>query len=576
MDGPNPNPFGVVDHTAFAGFGVDLVWGLDRGGEAIHVSAARRGLACDLICPACKARLVARKGSRKAAHFAHQGRGSGCGSGRETNAHFWAKQLLVERKRIWTPKVTAVVDGVSREESAAKWMTFSDVRSERRLDRIVPDIVLILADGRELIVEICVTHPCGEDKIALIQERRWPAIEINLRRLRTSQNIAEIERGLLREAPRSWLCNPRRDRAEERLRGELADAAARRAAAAQRQAAREAEQERRAAALIEAEARELLRAITSVRWDVGPVADRALAGVIADDDGRMIGIAGAGAGFLASRDEWQATLYEQFIAVRDPRTFDDRTFSLDDALTYLEPLIAPRFGVPPKETVRAWLRRHHPEVRFPREAIQDYCEALCVAGGLQSEGGDHYGLPDDTTAAIKREGRRLRAIDARADIVHRLLDTIVADLPVAEAFDFEPQIWLATSLLGAGRSPDVLLVEGDALCDDLIGQLRALAAMAAGGEEAIDDLLGLPLAAARYRAIERKTTRRGREAAERSQRLRDAAARVLAEEAPSWLTRPFESADETPLALARGGRQVSIDASPRSPRSGDNRRPSAR
>ena len=38
--------------------------------------------------------------------------------------------------------VTAVVDGTSREESKARWMTFRDVRSERRLEGIVPDIVL--------------------------------------------------------------------------------------------------------------------------------------------------------------------------------------------------------------------------------------------------------------------------------------------------------------------------------------------------------------------------------------------------------------------------------------------------
>ncbi|RYF22224.1 MAG: hypothetical protein EOO77_04520 [Oxalobacteraceae bacterium] len=126
MDDTNSKPFGYVDHSAFAGFGVDLVWGLDADGEAVHIDRAERGLACGLICPACRATLIARKGTRKAAHFSHKGKDSGCGSGRETNARYWAKQLLVERKQIWTPVVKVLVEGVSRRASEAKWMIAED------------------------------------------------------------------------------------------------------------------------------------------------------------------------------------------------------------------------------------------------------------------------------------------------------------------------------------------------------------------------------------------------------------------------------------------------------------------
>ena len=78
MDDPIPNPFAFIDHSAFAGFGVDLVWGLDLEGEPMHISVARRGLACGLICPACKTPLIARKGSRKPA----KGEAAGFASGR--------------------------------------------------------------------------------------------------------------------------------------------------------------------------------------------------------------------------------------------------------------------------------------------------------------------------------------------------------------------------------------------------------------------------------------------------------------------------------------------------------------
>lgn len=558
MEDFSPNPFGFVEHAAFAGFGVDLVWGLDREDNPVHISAARRGGACGLICPACRVRLIARKGTKKAAHFAHQGANSGCGSGRETNAHFWAKQLLVERKRIWTPVVTAVVDGTSREESKARWMTFRDVRSERRLEGIVPDIVLILGDGRELIVEVCVTHPCGEEKIALIQSRGWPAIEINLRRLRTSQDIEAIERGLLREAPRAWLCNPRRDRAEEALRAELAAEAAKRQAAAQRRAAQDAERKRRADAATEAEGQALLRAVAEARRDVRPVTDDALARLIADDDGELIGIVGGGAGWSVGDAEWQATLLDQFVSVHDPRTFEDRSFSLDGALNYLEALIAPSFARPPKAAVRAWVRRHDPALRLPREAVEEYLEALCMAGALQSEESGVYGQPDDVTRRLEHEQQRLLAIDQRADTTHRLVDDMLADLPFAETVDFEPQLWLATALPGSDTSPNDLLVAGEVPYGDFIATLRTLANMVAGGDEPTDGLLGLPLEGARYRAIERRMTRRAREAAARVADVRGAATRVLAGEAASWLLMPLEGGNDTPLALA-GASAVGLD-----------------
>ncbi|MEG3162728.1 competence protein CoiA family protein [Sphingomonas sp. LB2R24] len=558
MDDPTPNPFGFVDHSAFTGFGVDLVWGLDAEGAPVHINAARRGLACRLICPACKAPLIARKGAKKAAHFSHQGKDSGCGSGRETNAHYWAKQLLVEKKQIWTPVVTAVVDGASRHESKAKWMTFSDVRSERRLDRIVPDIVLILDDRRELIVEICVTHPCGEDKIALIQSNSWPAIEINLRHLRTCQDIAVIERGLLETAPRTWLCNPRRDRAENKLRAELAAAAASRAEAARRKAAQEADRQRREALTVEADAHALLGAAASAHAAVCPISDPTLLQLIARDEGELIGISGGGEGFAVTQDEWQATVVEKFVSIGDIRSYEAETFSLERVLVYLKPLIAPAFVQPPTDKVHAWMRVHHRAFRFPHEALEDYLDALCVTGSLQSDEPGEYRLPDDVVTRIEREQRRLVEIDRREEVAHVLVDQIIADLPPEEAFLLEPQAWLDTVLPGNSASPTQIVIAGGAPYRDLIATLQALVKMVAGGEDAVDDVLGLPLAAARYRAVERLSARRSREAAERSQQLRDVAARSLGQEADIWLTTPIEDSGETPLALSSTG-QAGLD-----------------
>jgi hypothetical protein len=138
-------------------------------------------------------------------------------------------------------------------------------------------------------------------------------------------------------------------------------------------------------------------------------------------------------------------------------------------------------------------------------------------------------------------------------VAHALVDQIIADLPPGEAFLLEPQAWLDTLLPGNSASPTQMIIAGGTPYHDLIERLRALVKMVDGGEDAVDDVLGLPLAAARYRAVERLSARRSREATERSQRLRDIAARFLGQEAGEWLNTPIEDSGETPLARSSAG-----------------------
>jgi hypothetical protein len=93
-DAPDPNPFGYADHSLFAAFGAELVYGLLPDGALTHVSDVPSGLACNCTCPACGRTLIARKGKVKVEHFSHHGAGTGCGKNAETNAHAWAKEML--------------------------------------------------------------------------------------------------------------------------------------------------------------------------------------------------------------------------------------------------------------------------------------------------------------------------------------------------------------------------------------------------------------------------------------------------------------------------------------------------
>ena len=73
-----------------------IPYGLAADGQPIHIADVPRGLACNSICPNCKAALVAKKGRIKQHHFAHASEpGSGCTP--ESYLHATAKILLASR-----------------------------------------------------------------------------------------------------------------------------------------------------------------------------------------------------------------------------------------------------------------------------------------------------------------------------------------------------------------------------------------------------------------------------------------------------------------------------------------------
>src|SRR5215207_4267607 len=164
------------------GGGALLPFGEAPDGRLLRASAVPAGLACGCSCPGCGAPLVARRGGRRAAHFAHA-TGRACAAAHETVLHRLAKQLIADGAPLALPEVAAVHGGRRR-----------------------PDILAAVA-GRPLLVEVAVTHPCGPEKLALIRERRLAAVEIDLSRVPRDATPDALERAVLRSAPRRWLWN---------------------------------------------------------------------------------------------------------------------------------------------------------------------------------------------------------------------------------------------------------------------------------------------------------------------------------------------------------------------------------
>lgn len=241
---PGSNPFGLVDHSAFAAFGAELVYGTRPDGSLVHVSTAPRGLACQCSCPACGGTLIARRGDFNVAHFGHHARGGGCGHNPETNAHSWAKEVLGRELRLLLPPVDATLGRQRLVTHDARVFAFSRAELEKFMGDIVPDVVLTAPDGRKLLVEVLVTHACGPEKIEKLRERGISTLQIDMSSWRKNSDRREIERALIEGAPREWLFNPKVEEAKERLRDRMA-----------RQAAAEEARRRQAAERVAAAAR---------------------------------------------------------------------------------------------------------------------------------------------------------------------------------------------------------------------------------------------------------------------------------------------------------------------------------
>lgn len=199
-----------------------------RGHQLLSIEEVPRGLACDCLCPACGAQLIAKKGTRQAHHFAHY-RGSACAHALETCLHLKAKEVFERARQVAVPPVC-----LHRQTTAifeAQLLRFERVRLEQRLGKVVPDIILESGSNKRLLVEIAVTHSSGARKAIQLKKQGLPAIEIDVlaiyRQLARENGqfaSAAFERELIQGlGHKRWLFNDKQQRIEYRLKKQAAE-----------------------------------------------------------------------------------------------------------------------------------------------------------------------------------------------------------------------------------------------------------------------------------------------------------------------------------------------------------------
>lgn len=525
------------DHQQFLGFRKELAFGL-RDGVLVSIADVTRGAACRCICPACDAALIARKGDILIHHFAHAGSADGCGAGVETNAHLWAKRELEAALWIRLPPLKAEAAGLSHTIHPGRDFQFAKAELEKHAGEIVPDVQLTAPDGRQLIVEVYVTHKCGPEKIARIREGRVSAIEVDLSKWRRSNDADKIAEALLTTAPRTWLFNPAIDKAEAQLEERAAELARAEAARRLKRATDEVSRVRRAPVRKPAELERLRATLQAV------------------GHGHLLVGAQPGDGFVVPARLWKAAALGRLI--REAPAYGACGQVTTERLIDLVQDCLFKDDRPRKQRLsQKDLKAAVPSYRSPDEAMEAFVEALHEARVLYYRKGDLWLQPGVVeaaralTAKRKREAEAEQARAGRSAEARAQLDRLfaLAQAPT-ETTVFSLAAWERNLRSAPGQSLADLVQTGDDDWRRLTQQLSAIERMLDGGVPT-DELLGLPfedaLNEARAQAVaiaasEQAAAEAAARAAhlERRETVRAEAAVGLGGEAAGWLDEQWE------------------------------------
>ncbi|WMN12805.1 competence protein CoiA family protein [Marivirga salinae] len=184
-----------------------------KGGELTSIHNVLSGLDCNCVCPKCGSKLIARKGEHKTHHFAHYHE-TNCEGAAETALHLVAKEILIQEKKLVIPGRLMFKNG-SLIKNNSKEIIFDEVRSEEKTGDFQPDIIGI-DKGRELFIEIAVTHFIDEIKHEKLIKYGTSTLEINLEALKDGFNTEELKQYLLEETSnKQWIYNSEEEKAKK-------------------------------------------------------------------------------------------------------------------------------------------------------------------------------------------------------------------------------------------------------------------------------------------------------------------------------------------------------------------------
>ena len=170
----------------------ELKYGLQRD-KLVHIDSVEKGLACNCVCPHCMGQLIAKKGEKRAKHFAHY-KQADCNHGTETALHLMAKEIVANTRQVFVPYLPKTEYDQSQ---SGKVLTFENAVLEKQLSQNVRGDVVLNRGDSFLNVEIKVTHKVDDDKVRELFNLGIPTIEIDLSDLKSDFTPELVGRSIL-------------------------------------------------------------------------------------------------------------------------------------------------------------------------------------------------------------------------------------------------------------------------------------------------------------------------------------------------------------------------------------------
>lgn len=130
---------------------------------------------------------------------------------RESLLHREVKAILADADKILMPAWRITETGDVATESAQKVSFYiAGARLERKLGRIIPDVIADLRDGKELLVEVTVTNTITEERLDRIRAVNLATVEIDFSRMAGALSRQALRHLVLDDVVgKRWLHHPK-------------------------------------------------------------------------------------------------------------------------------------------------------------------------------------------------------------------------------------------------------------------------------------------------------------------------------------------------------------------------------
>ena len=180
-------------------------------GELLSIEAVPRGLSCKCICPACGTRLEARKGEKKAHHFAHETNNE-CHYGPELSIYKAFFDFLQKNLRFYLPEAILEFNSYKKPETVREGCLQNLTEVELINDPgKYPPMLLCFAGPNRFQVILNIEHYYNKSDYKALaaagKEAKAAVVVVNIESIDSITSTTALSKYIMEPGNKSWIYN---------------------------------------------------------------------------------------------------------------------------------------------------------------------------------------------------------------------------------------------------------------------------------------------------------------------------------------------------------------------------------